>query len=337
VTGTEVAQPGSNVPALPDNFDPMVGMEDVTSADLTIPRLRIKHKEAVFRDALTNQDFEYLDCIVLGTIKQRVMFHEIVEDGDVPQCKSTDYDQGYPNISEEAKPSNRFPWKHSNFDRENFQPDSAGRVVLPCSSCIFKDWNKTSQAGKEWKKPPCNEQHTYVILYTPDEGETYMPALVTFSKTGITPSKNYISGFYQRRKPMFTVHTRIELQVAKRGDNQYCTPKFKSGAATDPEMWGEWSDQLRNIRDFLRRPPRSNVDEDEEAVVPSNENVGPQQASATPAPTHQASQPAPPAQQSPPAPTAAPSQAAAAPAASPVATGGTAVATADDDEDDVPF
>jgi hypothetical protein len=323
--------------AIPDEFN-NIGLEDVGATDVVIPRLSIVHKEAEFKNNLSGEQFPVLNAIVLGLVKQRIMWPDDVEDGDKPMCKSPDFTNGFPNLdTENTKADKRFPIDKSNFSLADFPAERGlnGLVTLPCQSCIFSQWDKG-----DWKQPPCSEQHTYPLLYTLDSDEairageaSYTPALFTTQRTGIKPSRTYISGFAQAGTPMFTVHTQITLDLNKRGTVEYSVPKFRRGGQTDRSMWGEYGQQMLQIRDFIRTPPR-NHEEDESAVtMSSNENTAPAAAAPAAAPAEATPAPAPAAA----APAAEPTPA---PAAEPVATPAAAAPAAPAPaaaDDDLPF
>lgn len=278
--------------------DENIGLEDVGVGDVVMPRLSIVHDGALFRDNQSKQEYPELETIILGLIKQRVYFHPEVEDGDKPMCKSSDFEHGFPNVSEDTKREKRFPWEKSNFNPADFPPNPSfnNLVTLPCASCIFKDWDKG-----DWKAPPCAEQHTYALLYnsTPDatsfEEKTWQPALVSFQKTGIKPSRTYLSAFAQSKTPMFTVFTTLGLTQQSRGAVKYSVPTFRKGGPTDRNSWGEWAEQYRQVRSFVRQPPRNEDDDYVEAEAPvtsNNENVAPATAPAQPSTPAPAAQPA---------------------------------------------
>jgi hypothetical protein len=291
---TVATQGGSEVAPYEDN----IGLEDVDQSDLTIPRIRIIHKEGKFQDNLTNTVMDELDCILLGVVKQRVMFHKDVDESDRPMCKSPDFQQGFPNESEEQPKNKRFPWAKSNFNRDDFaQGDN--RIVLPCKSCIFAQWDKG-----DWKQPPCAEQHTYILYYTPDGGESWSPGLFTVQKSGIKPSRTYLSGFANQNKALFTVRTRVTLKVGQRAQVIYSVPTFIKGAESDRDRWDEFANTYRTVRDVIRQPPRSAEDYDDDGVVEAPAS------DAAPAETRNQNAPAPTAQPATPAPASEPAPAA---------------------------
>lgn len=357
---TEVQQYGGGGVA---EYDPdsmgNIGLEDVEASDLRLPRINIDHKKAVFVNSLTKEEFPTLTIVTLGLVKQRILWPEKQEDDSKPRCKSTDNQRGFPNVDPQSPARFRFPWDESNFDPSQAQPveipadgsnathpegwSSNGRLTLPCASCSFAKWGKDLDSKST--PPPCNEQHTYPLLYmqqyTDESGQVnetvWVPAILTVQRSAITNSKAYINGFAQAKQPFFTQYTGLTLRQESRGRNEYCVPEFRKMGPTERNMWGEYGMQLRSIRGYLRAAPRAV--ETTEGNVPdpatTNVNTPPTPAPvqpAAPAPTATVDptpEPAPPAPQAPapatpPPPTPAPAPAApqpqtAAPAAPPAA------------------
>lgn len=227
------------------------GLDDLTSADLTVPRLRIAHKDGVFKDSATNEELPELICVILGLVRQRVLFHHNVEDGDKPMCKSPDFKAGYPTMEPTSK-EKAFPWERAGFDPNDFPP-VGDRIVLPCESCKLREWDSHPVTGK---KPYCAEQFTLPIFYAPNLDELkegrYASALITFQKTGVPPTKKYLSPFVARKLGAYTVFTRIGLTQMSRGQTDYCVPNFQKLGDTNEEDWPEYSENYGAIRKFLQ-------------------------------------------------------------------------------------
>lgn len=265
---TEVANVGDD--------DATLGLEDVGSSDVVIPRLKIVHDEGVFKDNLSGGEFPKLTAVILGLVKQRIMWDDDVEDDERPMCKSPDFEHGFPNLDPQIVAAKRFPEAESNFNLDNFPPENGinGLVTLPCERCVFNKWD---QGGR--KVPRCAEQYTFPLVYTPDEGDSWFPAIITFQKTGVKPSRQYISAFAQSKKAMFTVVTEIGLDQLKRGSVKYCVPTFKRVGESDRNMWGTYGETLKSMRLFIRQPPRRFDEDDDGSPVAPSANVN------TPAPT----------------------------------------------------
>ncbi len=279
------------------------GLDDLTPQDLVVPRLKIKHKDGVFEDGATSEQTPVLYCIILGLVRQRVLFHHNVEDGDVPMCKSPDSNVGYVNL--EAPKKKFFPFERAGFNPNDFPPDDEGRVMLPCQGCKLKDWGSHPVTDN---KPYCADQYTLPIYWASTledlEAGNFQPGLLTFQKSGVTPAKRYLGSFKQKNVGAYTAVTEISLNMQTRGQTVYCTPVFKKLAETDAEQWPQYSEHYAGIRNFLvSNKPGGNKTEDFDAstvestsaVVP---NYGePAQPVTQPAPARQyqppAAQPAP--------------------------------------------
>lgn len=253
------------------------GLGDLGANDLVVPRIRIKHKDGVFEDAGTGQQFGKIICIILGLVRQRALFHHVVEDGDVPMCKSPDFQFGYPNFDPPRKET-AFPWQLARLNPNDYPPDEDGNVAVACNSCFLKEWGSHPVDNK---KPYCAEQHTLPIYYADSTDEllagAYSPALITVQKTGITPSKRYLGTFKQRGVGAYTALTEISLDQQKRGQNVYCVPIFKRIGDTPEENWPGYSEQYAGIRMFLTQArPRTSPDDTTNTIT--------QTAATSPAP-----------------------------------------------------
>jgi hypothetical protein len=323
----------------PGDFDFETGLEDFTMEDAVTPRLKIIHKQGLFEDTLSRQQFASINAIMLGLVKQRILWHHQIGDdakNEVPMCKSNNHDIGFPLTSEEVPASKRFPWQLSGFDPASFTPDEEGLIHLPCESCKLKEWGTHPQGDK----PYCAEQFTTPVLYDANgDGSAWVPAIISFQKSGLSPLKAYFTGFQRARNAAFMAITEIGLDLRKRGDNEYSVPTFRKVGDTDDSTWRAYSAQYRQMRDFLTQDPGiedlmpnenapesvatpapGTVDQDgvEEAVVVE------ESPAQEPTPTAQA-----PSAPAPPAPPSTPSPSASVAAETP--------ATATDDDDGLPF
>lgn len=276
-------------------YDPNLGLEDVNASDLVMPRINIDHDTGTFVNSLTKEVFPALTCVILGLIKQRVMWPEKLEDGDKPMCKSTDNVHGVPRVGDGVPKTKMFPWVLSNYSAEQNLPveeepsasypngwSSNGYGVIACDPCVFAKWGKDED--NKSVPPRCSEQHTYPILYMQNDTDSdgnetgevkWIPAIFTIQRSAIKNSRTYINGFAQSRQPMFTVYTGLTLRMESRGKNEYAVPEFKRMGSSDRNSWGEYGNQLRGVREFIRSAPRRQDDEDGAVTPVSNENTGP--------------------------------------------------------------
>jgi hypothetical protein len=329
------------------DFDFETGLEDFTMEDAVTPRLKIIHKQALFEDTLSRQQFNSINCIMLGLVKQRILWHHKIDDNasdSMPMCKSNNHDIGFPLTDEEVPASKRFPWELSGFDPAAFTPDEEGLIHLPCEGCKLKDWGSHPMGDK----PYCAEQFTTPVLYDSNgDGSAWVPAIISFQKSSLSPLKAYFTGFQRARNAAFMAITEISLELRKRGDNEYSVPNFRKVGETEDTTWRAYSAQYRQMRDFLTQDPGiedlmpsenpptqetpvpGTVDQDgvEEAQIVEEP---PAQEPSTPAP---AAPPAPEASSAPAAPVA-PSQPS--PLVAPAVPAAAAPA-ADDDDDGLPF
>jgi hypothetical protein len=268
---------GLAVPSGPD--ENYTGLEDFDpNKDAVVPRIKIDHAKGVFVDGQTSQEFHPFTVVLLTLVKQRILWEPEQNDDAKPLCKSYDFDTGFPDVT-------TFPWKesHLSFDDATAQAQAAGleRVELPCQACNLKEWETDPKSGKA---PWCTEQHTYPLLYqtVDDPDAPWLPALLTFQKTGIKPSKTYCTPFSRTETPLFTVFTTLTLTTQKRGNVTFATPTFAKGDSTDQADWPEYRQLSWSMRQYLRTPPTAKDEATAETAVDAP-------AASSPAP----SQPAP--------------------------------------------
>lgn len=285
--------PSGNLPATVGDVDD-TGLGDLDASDFVIPRLQIEHKEGKFKDNLSNEEFQSLDLVILGLVKQRIMWAPTIETGDKPLCKSPNFDLGFPNLSGVRGKS--FPFDRSNFTPETVQIspsiggvqlDTNGHGVLPCASCKFKEW-ETHPNGKV---PWCSEQHTLPVMYREaGTDKEWVTALLTLQKTGITPSKRYLTSFARSKTPAYTAITRVTLTMMSRGDTVYSVPGFQRIGDTDRQDWPEYAESYKSIRDFVRSAPRAADGDDDDSGDDNVWGAPPEGAPTQAAPAQPAAQ-----------------------------------------------
>jgi hypothetical protein len=324
---------GNNLPANTGDFA-NTGLEDFGVTDAVIPRISIVHDSGIWKDNLSGQTYEKLRMIVLGLVKQRVLFHHIVDEGDVPMCKSPDHNTGYPNPEAPAKKS--FPWDKAGFDPADYPVNADGQTPLPCDGCALKDWGSNPNGST----PYCAEQWTLPIYFDSTGNNDWSPAILTLQKSSIKPIRSYLTSFARGNKPAFTAICEATLKVNSRGTVDYSVPSFVQAGESDRDMWMEYSENFVQMRGYLTAPPRSEDADGAPAATPqSNVNTAPPAqptAAQEPQPTAPPAQAAPP-QTAPPA-QAAPAQTAPPQTAPPAQTApAQAQAAPAQDDDDLPF
>lgn len=250
----------STLPAVPDSG--IVGLEDYDpTVDGSTPRLQIVQAEAVFKDSQSGEEWSKISCIVLGRLKQRILWPPEVEEGKKakPLCKSLDFRIGLPG--------EEFPWEKSGFDK------SVVGETLDCGACPLKEWDSHPTRETPW----CSEQSVLPLLMevAPD---VWAPTILTLQRSSLKPARKYIDSYGRAKLPLFTAFTTIELDAQKRGSVKYATPTFTKGAATEEANWPEYANQWRNLRTFLMTV--RNDDDDEEETVAAPATGGPKSKAA---------------------------------------------------------
>ena len=263
-------------------YDGATGLEDMTTTDQVIPRIKIVHDKGYWEDNLTQTPMSTLYFIALGLVKQRVLFHPNVEDNDVPMCKSSDFVTGFPNP--EAPKEKSFPWPLAGFDPNDFAPiDSEGvQRALPCAGCHLKDWGSHPTSTT----PYCAEQWTLPIFFdaaNQPEGAfdiaaaEWTPAILTLQKSSIKPIKSYLSSFKGANKPPFLNICKGTLKLGTRGQVTYSTPNFTKGPESPRERWNEFAESYVEMKAYLQRPPVRDEDGADTAAPSDNSYAGPAQ------------------------------------------------------------
>lgn len=250
-----------------------VGLEDVGAGDVQMPRLVIDHAEALFKDSTTGQKFPKLTVVMLGVVKQRIMWDSQIDDNDKPQCKSPTHEIGFPQMRTDIPVRKQFPWAKSNFNPADYPPDENGQIRLPCDNCNLKEW------GADKEKPACSEQYTFGVYYQDDEGGM-RPAIISFQRSGLKAARSYAGTFKAAKQPMFTVFTTMTLSAESRGKTVYATPSFTRGGASDSGMWSEYADAYRAVRDFLHQDPRPATKEEDDKAAAARSASRPASAAA---------------------------------------------------------
>lgn len=261
-TDVEVQDTSKGV-AIP--VDDVEGLEDLEATDLTIPRLTIDHEGGVYVDSQTNERFEEFDCIMLGLVKQRILWPPTPgAEGEGPLCRAVDFQTGVPDPA-------KWVVKHNGVTAvsvSGFTFDEVEAGNLSCANCGLKEWDSHPNNGTPW----CNEQFTFPIVRIMEDGGM-APALISFQRTGLKACKSYVSGFKQARRPLYTAITRVTAVHQKKGTVEYVTPSFAKIGDSDPTQHPAFSQQLHQIREFITTP--RTFDDDSGSTTETKETAAP--------------------------------------------------------------
>lgn len=238
--------------ALPSDYD--TGLEDFDPSQALLPRIQIVHADGVFKDSLTNEEFPVMRGVLLGLIKQRVMWEREQLDDSKPQCKSNDGEFGYPNIT--GPQHSLFPWAYSGIaDPNALTRDEHGRPIIKCETCPFAQWRKN---GAKNEPPPCSERYTIPMIFSTnaEDGPLDHAGILSFQRSGIAPVKAFISGFSRTKRPLFSAYALLTLKRASRGTVVYSIPEVKRLGPTNEEDFEEYAREYRGVRELLRLAPR---------------------------------------------------------------------------------
>lgn len=259
------------------------GLEDFDQSDISMPRIQIVHDEGVFKHSQTEETFEELTCIILGLHKGRLMWPAEIGEGDskdAPLCKSPDFKHGFPNLNDELPRDKRFPWDaQDRFTKADLKPLSVEVLGVPmltepsllCEKCKFREWN-TDPSGK---RPWCAEEWTLPILYAePDtlddpEGATWSPALFSVRRSGVKPTKTYLTPFVTRKTQLFTAVTKMGLEKFKRGSVKYSIPTYEKIGVTDTADHPDYYESFKGAKEFLKQYPLPRDEDSSESDDPN--------------------------------------------------------------------
>lgn len=231
------------LPAIP--ADDMLGLEDLSMSDVALPRINILGIDGVFEHSLSRERFERLDCVILGLVRQRILWPaEMGDEKSPPLCRSMDFKVGTPSAD--------FPLQAAGLKS---LPD-----VISCETCALKEWGSHPQGKRPW----CGEQWHFAIMLLDNDG-AMSPAIWTVRSSGITPARGYLSSFLTKRKPSFTNVTHVTLDQRKRGTVRYSVPIFAMGDRTDAELYPVFRDTYLAARSFLQT--ERTADEDTTTTV----------------------------------------------------------------------
>jgi hypothetical protein len=279
MTSTDVAKAASTTVAhreeMPD------GLEDISVTDMTLPIIKTLHKVGCFEDQAGEQ-FDEFDGIILGVIKQRVLWPtEPGEAGVGPVCRAVNFTTGHPDMAKFiTKDSGTTAQKRSGFSLADVESAVESGEGLACVDCKLQEW-KTNP--KDNRSPWCTEQWTMPVLRIAEDGTSSI-AIISFQRTGLKPCRNYISTFSTAKKPLYTAVTRIRAVAVSKGTVDYVVPKFSLVSETDRSEWPTYSKSLHEIRDYLTTPrfreddddtatPVAKDDDDDEEVIEVEEVV----------------------------------------------------------------
>lgn len=287
---------GQNLPISRDELAQLEsGIDGLSADEIPTPRLLIDHHQGVYTDNQTEVPRTELIGIVLGFVRQRIMWpKELPDDGGSPMCKSNDSENGLPNMDPASEFA--FPFAESPFNPNDLQVNQElNRVLLPCSNCTFTDWS-----GQGNKTPPrCSEVFNLIVMFDAYGTGDLQPAFFPLKKSALKNAKAFLARFKQRSLPAYSEFAHFTLEHRKRGGNPYSVPVIKAAGPTNPEMWPAFSENYASLRDFAMRtrPLDSGADtgvQQQFEAAPEQYSQPPQQSYSAPAP---AASPAPAPQQ----------------------------------------
>lgn len=227
----------------------VAGLEDVDASDLMMPQLKIIGKEALYEDSLSGERFSELNVILLGMVKQRVLWPaEVKEEKEAPLCRSYNFTEGVPgeNFTKPGSGKN----EPSPLSVSGFTEAQVEGGTLACLECKLQDWDSHPTRDTPW----CSEQHVFAVLVTEPGEPLGYPAMLTLQRSSLKAAKTYLTAFARTKTPLFTVRTTLKLDARTRGSVEYAVPKFIKGEATDPDYHPQYAEFFYGVRDYVQTP-----------------------------------------------------------------------------------
>lgn len=297
----------SNLPVRPEDVEGLeTGVDDLGMDEIPTPRVFIDHRpdgfsEGKYTDNQTGTFRDEFYAVVLGFVRQRIMWPKELDDSSVamPMCKSNDSTKGLPNVDPTSESA--FPWHEGSFDPNSLHVDPEyNRVLLPCENCSFKEW---SGKGSKRVPPRCSEVFNLIILFDPYGTGSLQPGFFSAKRSAIQPVKQYLAQYRQQGVPAYSQFAHFSLQHLKRAGNPYSVPVIKAVGPTSRDHWPDFSENYRTLRDFTERirvleeGAATGIQQELQEQPPSSWSPPPaapqQQAPQTPAPAQAYAPPAP--------------------------------------------
>lgn len=226
-----------------DGAGNMIGLEDFDLAtESTTPRIRIVHSDGVYEDNQSGVQTDSFDGIILGLVKQRVLWPPEMEEDAPPLCRSYDFKTGYPNPA-------TFPLKQSGL-----KITLSDGVTASCADCKLQEWGSNPKTPAGEGTPWCTEQHVLAVLADITGEGNFVPSLVTFQRSGLKTSRQYLGSFARSKKPTFTVTTKFGLNAQKRGSVKFAVPTLTRGEVVPEDEYPTLAEMYLGIRAFLQAP-----------------------------------------------------------------------------------
>lgn len=216
-----------------------------------LTRMTIEHSTGEYLINEMPVDKARLDaCIMLGAVRQRVMFtprDESGSGGGQLECRSSDFAQGKPTPLFAKEESNFPAW---SIEEAQTQPDS----FLACGACAFAQW-KTDERGKKIHSRCIPQIAVPVLIPDVNASAPFTFAVVSYQRSAEQPITEYMKEFTKANKPAYTAITQLRLNLNLGSGFKYSTPKFTNIANVGEEFWPALSSLYRASKAIIQTPP----------------------------------------------------------------------------------
>lgn len=199
------------------------------------PLIKIAHRDNAFE--LPSGTFvDELEVVPLGLVRSRIMWPKEFGTSKGPLCHSDDTVIGIPG--------EQFPWSSFKGELARVATDHSP-ALTDCSTCNFTHWHKT--------RAKCNEEWVIPVVGTAAT-ERGAVMLLKFSASALPMLTEWMTPYRDSGMPLYTEWVRITLDAVSRKGSQFSTPRIRATKLTLPSNRSRYSDQLREVRDWLQSP-----------------------------------------------------------------------------------
>lgn len=215
-----------------------------------VPKVAINHTEnkLEFNDVeLTG--FQKLNIIMLGAIRQRIMWSPTPGTIGILECESKDFEHGTPTVN--------FPWEDSNFAR----PKTDVPQTIQCGACMFSNWTADPNAKRGSRPARCTEQVMVPMLIPVHDVERiettaipYKVGVMSFQKSSIRPLSDHMKRFRLRGAPAYSKQTSMVLDSNLGSGFKYSVPRLSERNPVDEMYYPLLSTILHEVKAIVTKP-----------------------------------------------------------------------------------
>ncbi len=219
-----------------------------------VPRVTISHDDGGLEFNDFGLSLNQRQCLImLGAIRQRIMWAPRELAVGMVLCDSKDFEHG--------NPTKDFPWETSNFTKPD---DFADGDHLDCGACMFSHWTKDETARRGSRPALCTESVIVPMLIASNPDVKYNGAenldieykvgAMSFQKSSIKPIADHMRSFRLSSMPAYSMTTTMALNTNLGSGFKYSVPSLAKQSIVNEEKYPLLSTILREVRDVVTKP-----------------------------------------------------------------------------------